>query len=205
MYYAYWEQKEVWNWSLIIIVVAVIVFVYTGYDVSAALAETATSLSVALGVSLSTAYLIMAVSYLASMGVFGEDYIILGQIMTLAISMGTSTVAIGANMTTANYALQVMNMMNSYKMRHIVDEMEEIQNLADAQLVLQDEIREEIDQAFEDMGYYYNLRKRQYIAQALVNIKKVDHFEAMPSAVYFQKIKKTVSPEYTYKLQYKYI
>ena len=205
MYYAYWEQKEVWNWSLIIIVVAIVVFVYTGYDISAALAETATSLSVALGVSVSTAYLIMAVSYLASMGVFGEDYIVLGQIMTLAISMGTSTVAIGANMTTANYALQVMNMMNSYKMRHIVDEMEEIQNLGDAQLVLQDEIREEIDQAFEDMGYYYNLRKRQYIAQALINIKKVDHFEAMPSAVYFQKIKKTVSPEYTYKLQYKYI
>lgn len=204
MYYAYWEQKEEWNWSLILIVVAIVVFVYTGYDVSAALAQTATSLSVALGVSLSTAYLIMAVSYLASMGVFGEDFIVLGQVMTLAISMGTSTVAIGANLTTANYALQVMNMMNSYKMRRIKGTMEGIQDATDAQHILKDEITEAVADAYEEIGYYYNLRKRKYIAVALINIQKIDHFEAMPSAVYFQKIKKSVSPEYTYKLQYKY-
>ena len=204
MYYAYWEQKREWNWGLILIVVVIVVYVYTGYNVSSALAETATSLSVALGVTMSTAYIIMAVSYLAAMGVFGEDYILLGQIMSLGISMATSAYSLGANMYTANTALQVVNMMNSYKMRHLIDEMEQIASLGASQALLQQEIQDDLDDAYEEMGYYYHLRKQKYVQQGLININKVDHFDPMPSAVYFQKVKKTISPRHTFRLQYKY-
>jgi hypothetical protein len=204
MYYAYWEQKEEWNWGLILIVVAIIIYVYTGYNVSAALAETAAALSVTLGVTLATAQIIMAVAYLAALGVFGEDYVIFGQIALLAIGVATSGVTLGANAYTATTVLRVASIMNTYKMQHILEDSEQIANLTDVQEILKDEIREAVDDAYELLGYYYNLRKKQYIAHNLINIRKVDHFDAMPSAEYFQKVKKSISPRYSYRLQYKY-
>ena len=204
MYYAYWEQKEVWNWGLIIIVVAIVVFIYTGYDISAALAETTAALATTLGVTVVTAQIIMAVSFLASMGVFGEDYVILGQVAMLAISMGTSASTLGANAYTAGNALQAINIMNTYKMQHIMDEAEEIANMGVTQQLLQDEIQDGLDQEYEDIGYYYNKRLQKYITQGLMNIAKVDEFNAMPSNEYFQRVKKSVSPRYGYRLQYKY-
>jgi len=146
----------------------------------------------------------MAVSFLASMGVFGEDYIILGQIAMLAISMGTSASTLGANAYTAGNVLQVVNIMNTYKMQHIMDEAEEIANMGVTQQLLQDEIQDGLDQEYEDIGYYYNKRLQTYITQGLMNITKVDEFNAMPSNVYFQRVKKSVSPRYGYRLQYKY-
>ena len=204
MYYAYWEQKEEWNWGLILIVVTVVVMYFTGYDISGALADTAAGLSTALGVSMSTAYIIMAVSYLAAMGVFGEDYILLGQIATLAITVGTSSASLGANMHTANIGLQVMQMMNSYEMRHILEEAKQIAELGMSQELLKDEIQDGLDEEYEASGYYYSYLNRQYIQQALINIKKVDHLETMPSAEYYQKVLKTVSPRHNYRLQYNY-
>jgi len=204
MYYAYWEQKEVWNWGLIIIVVAIVVFIYTGYDISAALAETTAALATTLGVTVVTAQIIMAVSFLASMGVFGEDYVILGQVAMLAISMGTSASTLGANAYTAGNVLQAVNIMNTYKMQHIMDEAEEIANMGLTQQLLQDEIQDGLDQEYEDIGYYYNKRLQKYITQGLMNIAKVDEFNAMPSNEYFQRVKKSVSPRYGYRLQYKY-
>ena len=160
MYYAYWEQKEVWNWGLILLVVAIIVFVYTGYDISAALGKTAAALATTLGVTLSTAYIIMAVAYLASMGVFGEDYVILGQIALLAIGMGTSTSTLGANAYTAMNAIQVINIMNTYEMQHIMDDAEEITAMGLTQTLLSEEIQDGLDEEYEASGYYYSAINR---------------------------------------------
>jgi len=204
MYYAYWEQKEVWNWGLILLVVAIIVFVYTGYDISAALGKTAAALATTLGVTLSTAYIIMAVAYLASMGVFGEDYVILGQIALLAIGMGTSTSTLGANAYTAMNAIQVINIMNTYNMQHHISDAEQIASATISQGLLEDELQDALDEEYEASGYYYSAINRGYIQQALINIRKVDTLEAMPTAQYFQRVLKTTSPRHIYRLQYKY-
>jgi hypothetical protein len=197
MYYAYWEQKEVWNWNLIMIIIMVIVYYFCqscGEAMRAWWAGMSTTMQV-----------VFVAAQLAAMGVFGEDYIVLGQLVSLYLGFaGSSGATVGANLATANAAITVIDIMNTSEMLHIMSDAEAIASLEISQELLKDAIQDGLDEEYKASGYYYSAINRGYIQQALVNIRKVDTLVAMPSERYFQRVLKTTSPRHTYRLQYKY-
>jgi hypothetical protein len=197
MYYAYWEQKEVWNWNLIMIIIMVVVYYFCqscGEAMRAWWAGMSTTMQV-----------VFVAAQLAAMGVFGEDYIVLGQLVSLYLGFaGSSGATVGANLATANAAITVIDIMNTSEMLHIMSDAEAIASLEISQELLKDAIQDGLDEEYKASGYYYSAINRGYIQQALVNIRKVDTLVAMPSERYFQRVLKTTSPRHTYRLQYKY-
>jgi len=207
MYYAFWEQKEEWDFQFIILVLTIIVIILSAGTAAPAagsasaaagggaatagtayLSATAATLAATLGITVSTAYVIIAVVLLASMGVFGEDYVVLGQVGMLLITMGTSGSTLGANSYTAMLALDVVNIMNTYKMQHLISDAEQMASATISQGLLIEELQDDLDAEYEASGYYYSAINRRYVQQGLLNIQKVDTFDPMPSAQYLRQV-----------------
>ena len=196
MYYAYWEQKKVWDFGFITIVVLALVAIFAPYlFVEAAAWFSALS---------TTMQIVIIGATLASMGVFGEDAVIYGKLVLLAVGLYDPSFVLGTNMATASAALSVVDIMNTYNMQHLIDESEAIaSDLAYSQAEWEKEM-DLLDDELVAMGYYKRLRDQTYVQQGLVNMTKVDIHTPMSPQVYLQRNKKSVSARYTFQLQYNY-
>jgi hypothetical protein len=196
MYYAYWEQKKVWDFGFITIVVLALVAIFAPYlFVEAAAWFSALS---------TTMQIVIIGATLASMGVFGEDAVIYGKLVLLAVGLYDPSFVLGTNMATASAALSVVDIMNTYNMQHLIDESEAIaSDLAYSQAEWEKEM-DLLDDELVAMGYYKRLRDQAYVQQGLVNMTKVDTHTPMSPQVYLQRNKKSVSARYTFQLQYNY-
>ena len=196
MYYAYWEQKEEWDFGIITAVILIAVAVFAPHLFVEALAWFN-------GLSL-TMQIVIVGATLASMGVFGEDAVIYGKIILLAVGIYDPTFTLGLNMGTATAALSTIDIMNTWNMQHLKDEAEA---MADDLAYSQNEWEQEmdlLDNELTSMGYYKRLRDKKYVQQGLINMTKVDTLTPMSPQAYLDRNKKSVSTRYTFQLQYIY-
>lgn len=190
VYFAYWEQDEVWDWGLVIIVAMVVAYIFCQPCAAYMNAYFAN-----LAAMSTTQLMVVGVLTLASMGVFGEDLVIIGQIGLVIVGFYNFTDGIwtaGNYMSWANATFQGIDIMNQYRMRQARDELEDIHNEAKKLMEMYEKEMEALSEIKEYLGYEKKLRDQKWVKALLINTVKEDTLIPMHPQTYINRYKNAV-------------
>ena len=215
MYYAYWEQEEVWDWGFLTVVVIIVVAIVApqlltaAFDalvksIATAMAGGAAATAAGIAAMMATAQIIASVLILSSLGVFGDEAQLMATIAMAYFTFTSPDFTLGFNEKTFQLAGQGGDWMNSFRMEKLKDEFEAISSYYMDQLQDIEEKLDALNEIMEEMGYWKRQQSKQYTQISLLNEKNVVTLQVKDPGLYIEDTLAIVDPSKYYEAFYEY-